>query len=188
MKIKFLFLVLLLSISKISFSQDEILEKSTQFTMGIGYDLNPPSYGIQLTTFYKVLNFGFTYYMPASSSEKVIKEIQNGFIVKAGIAPLFLYNVKYVFPIYVGFGYSIINEKDEVLDYSGNGKINGFHYFAGFKALPDKSNFWGRFGAHLELGYSSWNYDDSILQKNNSEREYNYSQFFFSFGLSYYFL
>ena len=187
MNSKYIVLILVI-LSQLNFAQDDIIKRTSQITMGIGYDINPPSYGIHLTGFYKVFNFGFTYDMPVSSSEKVIQEIKNGFIIKAGIAPLFFLDSKYIFPIYIGFGYSLINEKDKVLEFSGDGKINGYHYFAGFKVLPGKSDFWGSFGAHLELGYSSWNYDDSILKKNNSETEYNYSKFFFSIGLSYYFL
>ena len=104
MRSKYIVLILLI-FSRLSFAQDDIIERSSQFTMGIGYDINPPSYGIHLTSFYKVFNLGFTYDMPVSSGEKVIKEIKNGFIIKAGIAPFFLLDSKYIYPIYIGFGY-----------------------------------------------------------------------------------
>ena len=188
MKRIYLVLAFLVLTYKIDFAQSDIFDKSTKFTTGIGYDLNPPSYGLNLTSFYKIFNFGFTYYMPENSNDKVIKEIKNGFIIKAGIVPLFLSNGKYVFPIYIGVGYSLINEKDKVLNYSGDGTIKGFHYFIGLESLSDKSDFLRSLGFHLEIGYSSWNYDDSILKKNNSGIEYNYSKFFFSAGLNYYFL
>ncbi len=156
-------------------------------TIGVGFEMNLPSQGIHLFTYFNDLIFGFNYILPSSSSSKdVIKEINNGYTVKIGLTLAALIGPTAYFPLYIGVGHSYINEKSKVLDFTGNGHITGYHYFIGASFIKDKLTFWKRFGGHFEIGYSSWNFDDSILKKNNSESKYNYSKIFGSLGLYFY--
>jgi len=188
MKIKFLIFVAFLIFTNVSNAQDDTITIPIQFKMAAGFEVDKFSYGTHLFSYYKGLIFGVTYILPRNSTQNGIKEINNGFTAKIAIAPVGIVSSNSIMPIYIGFGYSFINEANEVLDFTGKGNIVGYHYFIGLRFVPDKSMFWKSLGAHLEFGYSSWNYDDSILKKNISSLDYNYSKFFFSTGFYYFFL
>ena len=182
-------LLIILAFSGINLAQNKNLNDATNLSIGAGFETNNPSYGIHSLLYYKDLTVGFTYILPSSSSTNdKVQEIKNGFTSKIGISPLQIYGTRFVFPIYLGFAYSYINEKSKVLEFTGNGKITATHFFIGFLIIPDKQDFFHRLGVHFEFGISNWNYDNSILMKNNASINYNYPKFYSRVGIYYFFI
>jgi hypothetical protein len=189
MKINLTILLLFLMLFKINFAQNKYLNDATDLSVGVGAETNNPSYGVHSLLYYKDLTVGFTYILPLSSSTNdKVQEIKNGFTAKIGISPLQIFGTRFVFPIYLGFAYSYINEKSKVLEFTGSGKITATHFFIGFLVIPDKQDFLHRLGVHFEFGISNWNYNNSILKKNNANIIYNYPKFYSSVGIYYFIL
>jgi hypothetical protein len=90
-------------------------------------------------------------------------------------------------PIYIGTGYTYIDEKENVMEFSGQGYNTGYSIFLGTRLIEADHPIFSYLGAHLELGYTFWGYSNSVLKKNLSAQEYNYSNFYFSVGACYYF-
>lgn len=181
-------ILLLLMFFNINFAQNKYLNDATNLSLGTGFETNNPSYGIHSLLYYKDLMVGFTYILPSSSNTNdKVQEIKNGFTSKIGISLLQIYGTRFVFPIYLGLAYSYINEKSKVLEFNGSGKITATHFFVGFLIIPDKQDFFHKLGVHFEFGISNWNYEYSILKKNNVNiNNYNYPKFYSSVGIYYF--
>jgi hypothetical protein len=157
--------------------------------LGIGWDLYPVSYGPHITYYSNNWIFAFTYGLPQSSySHDILKEFNNSFYFHAAYSIAYWYSSISFWPIYLGVGYNYILEKNKVLEFEGDGTISSFSFYVGAKLIEFKKSFFRNFGTHLELGYTSWNYSNSLLEKNSSDIEYNYSSFYFSLGIYYYLL
>jgi hypothetical protein len=130
------------------------------------------------------LTYGFS--KSTKEPKERITDIKNSLQLKvfycfvAWYAPFF-YN-----PIYAGIGYNQITEKENVQGFTGNGTIKGFNYFIGLKFLKDTRAFFKHFGGHIEIGFNKWDFNESLLVKNNSAMKYNYPNIYFNLGLYYY--
>jgi hypothetical protein len=189
MKIIVLVLLIFLIFFSLNLAQNKNLNDANNLSVGAGFETNNPTYGVHALLYYKDLTFGFTYILPISSETgNNVMDIKNGFTCKIGLSPLQITGGRYVFPIYLGFAFSYINESSKALGISGDGKITGAHLFIGILGIPDKQDFFHRLGFHIELGISNWDYDDSILYKKRGNINYNYPKFYSSIGVYYFFL
>jgi len=180
-------IILIASLSSISSAQDSLVTFPLHFKFGLGVDAANPIAGPHCLAYYEDFSLGLTYGLPSNSySNNVIKQIDFGYLIKIGYAFGYLSNEKIVAPIYAGFGFASIKEKPTILLYTGSGSIVGTCYFIGIRFFPGNDPIIKNVGAHIEFGKSNWNYDDSILKKNNSLQKYNYPEFYLSFGTYYY--
>lgn len=187
MKCKTIFLFLFL-IPTFIYSQDSMDTKLKEIKrLGIGFDAVSVNYGPCINYYSNIWLIGFTYGLPQSSdSHGVLKQFDYSLYFRAAITLGYWYSSISFWPIYIGAGYNFIQEKSNVLEYSGDGTISSFSFFAGTRLLEFKEGFFSHIGTHIELGYTIWNYSNSLLSKNNSDTEYNFSNFYYSVGAYYY--
>jgi len=159
-----------------------------QFRTGVGYEFHNPVAGPYAMFFYKGFNVGLTYGLSTSSpkSGSQIREINNAWHIQSSYALAYLYNTHSTYPVGLGIGVTIANEKENVKGLAGTGTILGTHYFIFIQGLWTDHSFFDLFGVNLALGYTSWNYSNSIFVKNQSNLEYNYPSFYVSLAVYYY--
>ena len=177
-------------ISTSIYSQDSLNNKLKEIKrLGIGFDAASAIYGPCINYYSNIWLVGFTYGLPQSSdSHGVLKQFDYSLYFRAAIALGYWYSAISFWPIYIGTGYNFIHENSNVLGYSGDGTISSFSFYLGTRLIDFKEGFFSHIGTHLELGYTIWNYSNSLLEKNNSDREYNLPGFYFSVGAYYYIL
>ncbi|QQS36431.1 MAG: hypothetical protein IPM56_00300 [Ignavibacteriales bacterium] len=185
---KFLFfLAAIIFFPSFLYAQDSLQLKLETKKLGIGIDGSGITSGPQIVYYTNGLIFSFTYGLHNSStSNNTIRIYDKTLNIRASLTFAFMANTSYFLPIYVGTGYTYIDEKDKVLEYSGPGYNTGYSVFIGTRLIESDHPFFSYVGTHFELGYSFWNYSNSVLKKNSSVQEYNYSKFYFSFGACYY--
>ncbi|MBD3225326.1 MAG: hypothetical protein GF313_11385 [Caldithrix sp.] len=158
------------------------------FRLGLGFDISQPNSGVNLKSYYKGFGSSLTYGFSKSTnnSKEKITDIKNSLQLKVFYCFAAWYGPFFYDPIYAGFGYNHINEKENVKGFSGKGTIKGFNYFLGLRFLKDTRTFFKHFGGHIEIGFNSWDFDESVLNINNSTLNYNYPSIYFNLGLYYY--
>ena len=187
MKCTTIFLSLFL-IPTFIYSQDSMDTKLKEIKrLGIGFDAASVNYGPCINYYSNIWLIGFTYGLPQSSdSHGVLKQFDYSLYFRAAITFGYWYSSISFWPIYIGTGYNFIKEKSNILGYSGDGTISSFSFYIGTRLIEFKEGFFSHIGTHFELGYTIWNYSNSLLEKNNSDREYNLSSFYYSVGAYYY--
>lgn len=159
-----------------------------KFRASMGIEMTRPSPALNSYIYFYGIGLSYSYGISASTSDpnKWIKDINNAHHLKLNLTVASLENNISYNPIYIGIGKSFINEKSNVQGFTGGGKIDGTHYFIGLRFLSHRKPFFNKFATYFELGKSNWNYKNSILEKNNSDLKYNYSDFYITVGLCYY--
>jgi len=178
-----IFLFILLTIISYSFinAQDSLKVKATQQRIGIGIEGAGVTSGPYIMYYNNFWFFSFAYGLPESStSNNTIKMFNSTYYLQIAHAFGYIRSDKSYWPIYLGTGYTIVSEKNGILNYTGNGSITSLSLYLGSMMLQSNNGINRFFGVHLELGYSFWDYSNSVLKKNLSEKEYNYSNFYFS--------
>jgi hypothetical protein len=178
----------LLLISTFIYSQDSLDTKLKDIKrLGIGFEGVGVNYGPCINYYSNIWLIGFTYGLPQSSDyHGVLKQFDYSLYFRAAIAIGYWYSSISFWPIYIGTGYNFIQEKSSILGYSGDGTISSFSFYAGTRLLEFKEGFFSHIGTHFEFGYTFWNYSNSLLSKNNSDTEYNFSNFYYGVGAYYY--
>lgn len=156
--------------------------------IGIGYELSQPSVALNSFLYYKGLMVRYAYGFAGETSkpDKMIKDIKNSHSISLAYEVGAMWNKICYLPIYLGVRKSFVNEAKDVQGFKGNGSIDGMQYFIGINFLSSRNNFFKHFGGFVEIGKADWNYDKSILVKNNTGLKYNYSNFYFTMGLLFY--
>ena len=90
-------------------------------------------------------------------------------------------------PIYLGFGITFLDEEATGQMIRETGTIRGYNFTLGYQFFALRPWIDIDLGSHIELGYTKWNYDDSILLNSETDKRYNFSNFHLSLGMSYYF-
>jgi len=167
--------------SKYSQTEDD---SKYQKKIGVGYSIDVPLDGPNLLLYNNGIAFDFMYGLEQSSlsSNNIINELDGG--IKLNISYCLNHRFLNYFP-YLGGGVLYANEKENVNGYKGNGLIWGYHFFLGLRMLASNV-ISDRIGINIESGRSLWNFDKSILVKNNVTEKYNYPNFYLSFGLTYF--
>ena len=90
-------------------------------------------------------------------------------------------------PIYIGTGYNYIQEKNNVLEFSGDGSISSFSFYVGTRLRAILKKDFSQISARiLTRAQDNMELLNLLLKKNNSDREYNFSNFYYSVGAYYY--
>lgn len=184
-----IFSIVLLTIISYSYmnAQDSIGVKVPQQRIGIGIEGAGVTSGPYIMYYNNYWIFSFAYGLPNSStSNNTIKIYDRTYYLQIAHAFGYIKNDISYWPIYLGTGYTFVSEKNRVLNYIDNGSITSLSLYIGSMLLQGNNGIFKHLGVHLELGYSFWNYSNSVLKKNLSEKEYNYSKFYFSVGAFYY--
>jgi len=186
MKYLIIFLSLFL-FSTLNQAQDSLDTRLQMKRLGVGLDNTVITFGPHINYYTNQFLFSFTYGLSSSNnSNNVIKQFENSLYFRTALSFGYWGSDKGFWPIYLGIGYNYINEKDKVLEFEGDGTISSFSFFLGTKLIEFDEGFLRNFGTHLELGYTAWNYSNSILEKNKSTQKYNFPKFYFSIGIYYY--
>ena len=160
-----------------------------KFRISIGTEISMPA-KLALNSYIYLYGFGLSYSYGFSAStsdpEKHIRDIRNSHHLRISYSILSLQNVITFIPIYFGYGKSYLNEKEVVQGLEGSGRISASNYFIGLRTLSHRKSLFNKIGTYIEFGKSNWDYGDSILEMNNSDLKYNYSNFYSALGLSYY--
>ena len=155
-------------------------------SLAVGFNMAQFINGIHLYSSYSGFALDLTYHLGRSDNRsEIVYETSSGVIVKLSAPFGVLYNDVSTSVLYFGLGISYLKENQTVLSYTGTGSISGTQYFIGWRGLGLKNSFFYRLKPFFEIGYSSWDYTNSILNKNRSDKSYNYPKFFFSFGIDY---
>ncbi len=186
MKIITIVLIIIFSYS-LTNAQDSLEVKYQQQRIGIGFEGAGVTSGPYIMYYNNHWIFSLAYGIPSSStSNNSIEIFKRTYYIQLAYAFGDMENDVSFWPIYLGTGYTFVSEKNKVLNYTGNGSITSFSLYIGSMLLQANNGIFRHFGVHLELGYSFWNYSQSILRENSSKKEYNYPQFYLSVSAFYY--
>ena len=188
MKYSIIFLSFFL-LSSFNQAQDSLDTRLQMKRLGIGIDAAGITAGPQLIYYTNEWLFGFTYGLPSSNTAKdIIKVFNRTLYFRAALAFGYMTTNNSFWPLYVGTGFTFVDEKDRVLDIDGSGSNFGYTIYIGTMLIELNNPTFSHFGIHLELGYTFWNYSNSVLTKNHSDKNYNYPNFYYSVGACYYIL
>ena len=161
------------------------------FKLGIGAGVMSLNNGIQLTVYKNCfgldLLYGFSNTVSYSSKTRDI-EIKNGLNIKFILCFAALVSKDSFDPFYIGFGYSHYFEEANIFYNKETGTITGYHFLLGWRTFNYRPLIDIDLGFNIELGYSTWNYDDSIPELLNEAEKYNLRHLYLGVGLSYYVL
>lgn len=179
--------LLFFSFSTFNQAQDSLDTRLQMKRLGIGIDAAGITAGPQLIYYNNGWLFGFSYGLPSSSTAKdIIKVFDRTLYFRVALAFGYITTNNSFWPLYLGLGLTYVDEKNTVLDVSGNGSIFGTSIYAGAKLLQSNNSFFSNIGIHLEMGYTFWNYTHSLFEKNNIQKEYNFPKYYYSVGACYY--
>lgn len=168
-------------------SQDFSESQYKSFRLGIGIETVFPTYGFDAILYYKKINASVFLGMPFSSNKTSrVRNVDYMYNIRLGYDFAAFQNENGYTNFYFGSGFSYINEKDIVKGFSGNGTINGVHFFIGGRILTSTVRFLKSIGGHIELGLNTWEFSNSVLFKNNANVDYNFPKIYYSFGIYYY--
>ena len=168
-------------------AQDSLDTRLQMKRFGIGIDAAGVTAGPQLHYYTNGWLLGVSYGLPSSSTAKdIIKVFDRTLYLRAALSLGYISTNSSFWPLYLGAGLTYVDEKSTVQDVSGNGSIYGTSIYVGTKLLQSDSSFFSNIGVHLEIGYTFWNYTNSLFEKNNIQKEYNYPKFYYSVGACYY--
>lgn len=153
---------------------------------GINAEAIQPSGALGSYFYFQGFGFSYSYGFSSSKSETYLRDIKNVHHFKISVTALSLQNFRSYIPIYIGIGKSYYFEKSTVQGYTGDGTIESFQYFLGLRLLSDRKPFFNTLGVYIEFGKYNWNFDNSILKKNNADLIYNVHDFYFVMGLTLY--
>jgi hypothetical protein len=153
----------------------------------IGYELTHPQSALNTHIYYRGFLFRYAYGSSRSTGDpdKLITDVKNAHHLKLSLTFASLQGPMGYAPIYLGFGKSYINEKKNVQGFTGNGQIVGTHYFAGIYFMSYRRGLPKHIGVYFEIGGSSWNFDNSVLYKNNADLKYQYMGLHMTLGVNY---
>ena len=175
--------------STLNQAQDSLDIRLQMKRLGIGIDAAGLTAGPQILYYNSGWIFGFTYGLPNSNIAKdVIKVFERTLYLRAALSFGYITTNNSFWPLYIGTGFAFIDEKDKVLDFEGSGSNFGYTIYLGTRLIELNNPTFSNIGVHLELGYTYWDYSNSVLTKNQSDKKYNYSNFYFSVGACYYIL
>jgi hypothetical protein len=178
------FIIIVMTLSLSCYAQDSIDVKLQQEVIAIGMDLTGVTSGPHFMYYNNSWLITATYGLPKSDiSQGVIKEYKGTILIRGAYAIGCFHGTDIFWPIYVGVAMTYVFEKNTVVGLHGNGSIAGLSSYIGLRMFEHNTKFLSGIGAFLELGYTEWNYNNSVLRKNKSSLNYGYPAFYFSFGV-----